>query len=248
MAQTAILIQALKRALKAHGKTYADVAVALDISEASVKRLFAEHSLSLDRLEQICQMMRMDFAGLFRLMDESDVRIKHLSLEQEKQISENLTLLLVTVCVLNRWTLDNITSYYRINELECIQHLAMLDRMKIIELLPKNKIKLLVSPNFAWRENGPIQQFFQKRIAAEYFTTKFVAEDESLIVLNGMLTHASNKEFQRKMLRLAKEFDELNHEDVGQAFDSRNGYTVILAVRGWNYGLFKPLIKPENTK
>jgi len=75
-----------------------------------------------------------------------------------------------------------------------------------------------------------------------------VAEDESLIVLNGMLTHASNKEFQRKMLRLAKEFDELNHEDVGQAFDSRNGYTVILAVRGWNYGLFKPLIKPENTK
>lgn len=243
MAQTASLIQALKRALKAHGKTYADVAQALELSEASVKRLFAEHSLSLERLDQICQLMGMEISDLVRMMDEQSGRIKHLAHEQEKQIADDLALLLITVCVLNRWTMENITAYYHINELECIQHLAFLDRLKIIELLPKNRIKLLVAPNFAWIENGPIQQFFQKRIAAEYFNSKFNDADERLIVLNGMLTHASNAEFQRKMQRLAKEFDELNHEDINQSFADRKGYTAIIALRAWNYGLFQPLLK-----
>jgi hypothetical protein len=38
----------------------------------------------------------------------------------------------------------DITNEYKIKEAECIQKLAQLDRLKIIELLPKNKIKLLV--------------------------------------------------------------------------------------------------------
>jgi len=43
----------LKKQLKAHGKTYADVAELLQLSEASVKRLFAEQSFTLKRLERI---------------------------------------------------------------------------------------------------------------------------------------------------------------------------------------------------
>ena len=33
--------------------------------------------------------------------------------------------------------------------------------MKIIELQPGNRVKMLVAPNFDWIPNGPIQQFFE---------------------------------------------------------------------------------------
>jgi len=177
------------------------------------------------------------------MMNEQQPRLQHLSVEQEKEITQDLVLLLITVSVLNRWTLQEIVTFYRLTENDCIQKLARLDKLKIIELLPKNKIKLLVAPNFSWRENGPIQQFFQEKIAAEYFKTKFKEDDECLVVLNGMLSSQSNGEFQRKLKKLAREFDELNNEDVALPFDQRNGVTVVMAIRNWRYGLFAPLLR-----
>ena len=46
MPQVSPLISTLKKQLKAHGKTYADVAELLQLSEASVKRLFAEQNFT----------------------------------------------------------------------------------------------------------------------------------------------------------------------------------------------------------
>ncbi len=243
MAQTKALLQTLKRALKAQGKTYVDVAETLELTEASVKRLFSEQSFSLSRIDQICQMLGMEISDLVKMMEEHSGKLEHLSKDQEKEICKDLTLLLITVCVLNRWTMQEIIDFYHIDEMECIQKLAYLDRLKIIDLLPKNRIKLKVASNFNWIEGGPIQQFFQERIANEFFNTRFRAEDEHLIVLNGMLSKASNLEFQRKMKRLAKEFEALNQEDTSLDLEQRNGATILLAMRGWNYGLFKPMIK-----
>jgi DNA-binding Xre family transcriptional regulator len=249
MAQTKALIQTLKRALKAQGKTYADVATTLRLTEASVKRLFSEQSFSLSRLDQVCQMLELEITDLVKMMDQQQANLEHLSVEQEREISQDLTLLLITVCVLNRWTMAQITDFYRVDELQCVQKLVYLDRLKIIDLMPKNRIKLKVAPNFSWIDNGPIQQFFQEKIAHEYFTTRFTGEDEQLIVLNGMISKSSQAEFQRKITKLAKEFQDLNQEDVGLDFHQRKGTTVLLAMRGWDYGLFKPMLKTptENT-
>ena len=243
MSQTRELIKTLKSALKAQGKTYADVAVTLGLTEASVKRLFSQQSFTLSRLDQICHLLDMEITDLVQLMNEQQQRLQQLTVAQEKEITANVMLTLVAVCVLNRWTMDDILSYYRISETECIQHLARLDRLKVIELLPKNRIKLLVAPNFSWRENGPIQLFFQKKISQEFFNTHFSRDDECLIVLNGMFSSQSNAELQRKLKRLAREFDLLNNDDAALDLADRNGTTLVLAMRGWQYGLFKPFIK-----
>jgi transcriptional regulator with XRE-family HTH domain len=243
MAQTRELIKTLKTALKAQGKTYADVAVELGLTEASVKRLFSKQSFSLSRLDQVCHLLDMEITDLVQLMNEQQQRLQQLSIEQEKEITNNVTLTLVAVCILNRWTMDDILLYYHISETECIRHLAKLDRLKVIELLPKNRIRLLVAPNFSWRENGPIQLFFQKKISQEFFNTRFSRDDECLIVLNGMFSSQSNAELQRKLKRLAREFDLLNNDDVALDLEKRHGTTLVLALRGWQYGLFQPFIK-----
>ena len=246
MAQTRELIKTLKTALRAQGKTYADVAVELGLTEASVKRLFSQHSFSLERLDRVCHLLDFEISDLVQKMNEQQQRLQQLTVEQEKEITDDVTLTLVAVCVLNRWTMKEILSYYHISANECVRHLARLDRLKVIELLPKNRIKLLVAPNFSWRENGPIQLFFQKKIGQEFFNTQFSGEDECLVVLNGMLSSQSNAEFQRKLKRLAREFDVLNNDDAALDLDQRNGVTLVVAMRGWKYGLFRPIVKARS--
>ena len=51
MPQTNDLLHTLKKLLKRHNKTYVDVAACLQLSEASVKRLFSEQNMSLQRLD-----------------------------------------------------------------------------------------------------------------------------------------------------------------------------------------------------
>jgi len=243
MAQTHHLVNTLKKTLKAHGLTYNDIAQMIDLSEASIKRMFSEKNFTLKRLEQLCQCMNLELSDLLKLMQEEELHLSKLSEEQEKEIANDLTLLLVTVCVLNRWTLEDITAHYKITETEGIRFLAKLDKIKIIELLPKNRIKLLVAPNFAWLENGPIQKFFQSKVEQDFFNTRFNKTNERLFVVNGMLADSSNAVFQKKMEKLIKEFNEQNDADVSLPLDERNGTTVVMAIRQWKYGLFEPMRK-----
>ncbi len=127
MAQTSLIISTLKKTLKSHGKTYADVAKHLGLSEASVKRMFAQQSFSLSRLDAICQMMEMKITELIQQVNDSTARqIDELSDDQEKQLASDLELLLVIISVIYHWTLQDILKTYTFSEAQCIQHLAKL--------------------------------------------------------------------------------------------------------------------------
>jgi len=241
MAQTSELIKTLKQALKAHGKTYAAVARELNLTEASVKRLFWQKNFSLERLDQICHMLDMEISDLVQLMTDQQHQLLQLTVEQEQEVTNDVTLLVVAICALNKWTMKDIVAFYDISEGECFRKLAQLNQLKIIELLPHNQIKLRVAANFSWRENGPIQTFFQEKLGPEILSGRFSRDDECLVVLNGMLSPQSNAEFQRKLKRLAWEFDLLNNDDAPLPLQERGGVTVVMALRGWQYGLLHPL-------
>ncbi len=240
MPQAQKLVSTLKHTLKAHGKTYSQVAAHLGLSEASIKRLFSRGNFSLQRLEQICLLLDMEISDLVQLAQEEDrASLAGLSLEQEQDIVADLELLLVAVCVLNRWTFDELLSYFSFSEHRLINLLMRLDRLKMIDLLPGNRIKLRVAPNFQWQENGPIQRFFLSRLQQDFFASRFDEAHERLLVINGMLAESSLAVFQRKLEQLAREFDALCDSDAGLPFDQRNGITVVLAMRRWRYGLFQ---------
>lgn len=243
MAQVAALVEALKSALKSSRMTYANVAAGLGLSESSVKRKFSRHEFSLSEIDRICTLCSMDISDLVKLMEQQHGRLHALTVDQEREIAADIGLLVVTVCALNRWSFDNIIEFYVFEELELVQMLARLDRLRLIELQPNNRIKLLVAPNFGWLPNGPIEQVFLKVIQQDFFAARFGQEDHELIVLNGMLAPASNAEFRKKMERLAREFELLNLEDTGETFETRRGYTVVLALRDWRYQGFADLLR-----
>jgi hypothetical protein len=246
MAQVTALLAVLKSALKGAKITYVDVASALDLSESSIKRKFSRQDFSLAEVDRLCSLLGMEISELVKLMEEKSGRLQHLGTEQEEEIAQDLGLLLVTVCVLNRWSFAEILDFYSFDESQLIQMMAKLDRLKLIDLLPKNRIKLLIAPNFSWLPRGPIESIFLHAIAQDFFAAQFAMEDHQFIVLNGMLSAESNAEFRRKMERLAREFDVLNQEDSGIPLDQRSGYTALLALRDWNYNLFKPYLNADS--
>ncbi|WP_286238614.1 helix-turn-helix domain-containing protein [Neptuniibacter halophilus] len=243
MAQVSALIDTLKRELKAQGKTYSDVAAQLELSEASVKRLFAEKNFTLQRLESICDLLNMELSELVQQMSKEQFQLTQLTREQEKEIAHDLILLLITVSVISGMTYQDILDTYNIPETECIRKLAQLDRLKIIDLLPGNRVKLLVAPNFHWLPNGPIQQFFQQKVEQDFFSSRFDKANEKLIVSNAILTDSSNAQLQKKMERLLSEFNELMQEDQSAPNHKKHGTTMVLAIRQWQYSLFKKVLK-----
>ncbi len=247
MKQSAALIKVLKRVLKQQGFTYQDVAVQLGLTEASVKRLFSQQQFTLARIEGICQMLALDFSDLLRLLEQEQWQVSLLSEEQEAQLTADLKLLVVAVSALNHWTLPEMLTWFQMSEAECIQKLIKLDRLKLIELLPQNRIKLKVAPNFSWRENGPIQRFFQQQLATDFLHHRFSGKGECFMVLNGMLSAASNQVFQRKLKRLALEFNELVQQDSQLPLAERAGCSVVFALRDWRFGLLQSLLKPQST-
>ncbi len=248
MAQSGPLLQTLKICLRAERKTYADVAHALGLTESSVKRLFACENFSLERLDVVCRMIGMEISDLVQKMQESAQRLQSLSVVQEKELVEDMALLIVTVCAFNRWSLQQIVGFYHISEAECITKLVRLDQLGLIALLPGNRIRLRIAPNFKWRENGPIQSFFRATIGKEFFDTAFQKEGECLLVLNGMLSAPSSAEFRRKLDRLAREFNDLNDSDAALPLEQRTGMTLVMAMRDWEYGLFQHMMRGQPPK
>ena len=240
MAQVSALVSALKASLKAAGVKYTQVADVLQLSESSVKRKFSKKDFSLLELDAICTLAGIQVSDLVRQMEGAQGRLQALTELQEQEIADDLGFLLVSVCVLNRWSFDEVLRFYKFDEPTLVGLLARLDRLGMIELLPNNRIKLLVAPNFGWRPNGPIEKVFLQAIQQDFFATRFDRDDHLLIVLNGMLSPASNRELQRKMERLAREFDQLNQEDASLPLGDKHGATLALALRDWHYRSFKP--------
>lgn len=243
MSQTRALIDTLKRQLRSQGKTYADVAIWLELSEASVKRLFAEQHITLERLECICDQLNLEFSELVQAMQEEVHRLQELTQAQEQSIVDDRELFLVAVCVINGYRFDEIHHQYQLSEAQCTRQLLALERLKLIDLLPGNRIRRRVAANFRWRPGGPIQRFFQQYIATEFFHSHFDSDGEKLMVLNGLLSHAGNAEWQQTMQRLAKEFHALCERESGLPIHQRFGTTSVLAVRQWQSTLFKDVAR-----
>lgn len=232
MAQTTTIIKALKRLLKRHGYRYRDVSQTLQISESRVKFLFSQEDFSLKRMDAICQMMGIEISDVFAEMRDIE-QIKSLTVEQEKELVSDTVLLLVANSVLNLWSFDEIISAYDIEQTELIQHLAKLDRLKLIHLLPHNRIKLLVGRNFSWIKNGPINQYFDEQVRKEFFKARFNQAGDKRMFLVGMLSRESNAIFQRKLDNLSDEFHSLHYEDEKLPTAERFGTSVVVGMRLW---------------
>lgn len=241
MTTSSRIIDTLKRQLKVRGITYKALAERLNLSESAVKHMFSTGNFSLKRLDDVCAVVELDIGGLVDISDSQEPKIEQLSADHEQEIVDDVRLLLVTYCLINYWTFDEIIERYDISPAAGLKYLRQLDRMKVIELQPGDRVRLLVANNFSWRKNGAIEKFFRSRVQTEFFSHHFQDDDSVRIVKNGMLSRKSQVQLIEKLKAMGDLFDDTTWDERKLSATERSGTTMVLAIRQWFFEGFRHL-------
>ena len=238
MSTTADLVAALKKELKTAQMTYADLAQQLGMAESSVKRMLAKGDMPLSRIDAICRALALDFADLARHVADEQPLLKELTQEQERAVVADKKLLLMAICVLSQWTLEQVTTAYRLTEAEGIQYLAQLDSIGIIELRPFNRYRLKLAKTFRWRPHGAVMHYFREHALLDYFAGGFDGPGEGVLLVHGAISRSLAPAFMERMQRVAHDFAQQHLADQKLPQSEREGYTLLLALRSWEFEAF----------
>ena len=241
MSTTADLVLALKKELKAAQMTYADLARDLGMAESSVKRMLAKGDMSLSRIDAMCRALRLDFAELARRVADAQPLLAQLSEAQERAVVADRKLLLVAINVLSQWTLEQMVTHYRLTEAECVKHMVQLDRIGIIELKPLNRYRLKLAKTFRWRPHGPVMSYFREHAALDYFSGRFDGHGEGLLLVHGSVSRSLAPSFLERLQRVAQDFAQQHQADQKLPAKDREGYTLLLAMRSWEFAEFEAM-------
>ncbi len=241
MTTSSRIVATLKRQLKARAMTYRDLAGSLNLSESAVKHMFSTANFSLKRLDELCEVLQLDFGELVSLSEAQEPRIERLPAEFEEEIVADIRFLLIAYCLINYWTFDEILERYDIDRAVAFRYLRRLDQMKIIEVLPGDRVRLLIANNFAWRKNGAMERFFNQRVQTDFFQHDFTVDGSLRIAKNGMLSKKAQGQLREKLKSIGELFDETTWEERKIPAHERHGTTMVLAIRQWIFEGFRDL-------
>jgi transcriptional regulator with XRE-family HTH domain len=238
MAERTLIVTELKRALRERHLTYVDVAQQLEVSVPTVKRLFSSGDFSLERVDRICQLLGLGLSEILERAREHAVPVKQLTNAQEQEIVADPRLLFVTwLVVANRATLEEIVRDYRLTESEVLGCLIRLDRLKVIELQPHNRARLLVSRRFSWRPGGPVQRYIHEKLLREFFASPFSESQDEFVFHGSPVSAETRAKLKRAVQNAARECLDLIEADRSPP-SARSGTAFVLALRPWIYSGF----------
>ena len=242
MSECAQIVAVLKRSLKARGTTYRDLAGAVGLSEASVKRIFASETFSLARLEQICTALGLSIVEVARMAaQQTTPGSQQLTIEQESTLAEDSRLLACFHLLLNGHEAAGIAAELGLSERDLRRLLVKLDAAKLIELQPKLKVRLRTSNVICWRSNGPVRRLYEQQVKQEFLQAEFTGRHESISFASAELSSASAKILTRKAEMLARDFAELAALDASLPDKEKRSMGLLLALRPWVFSMYDGL-------
>jgi transcriptional regulator with XRE-family HTH domain len=242
MGDTNRIILALKRGLRSRGITYAMLAKRIGLSEPSVKRILSRGSLSLPRLERICEATEISLEELVRPVSGAPQETSStLSAAQESALAADPPLLACFYLLTNGHTPRDVAGELHADEKQLRRWLVKLDNLGLVELRARLGARLRVHAPISWREDGPIRRTYEQQVREEFMRSSFLAQDETLKFRSAELSEASRLVFDRKLSRLVADFNELADLDRHLPSREKRSVAVMLACRPWVFSMFDGL-------
>ncbi|WP_415061770.1 helix-turn-helix domain-containing protein [Bdellovibrio sp.] len=244
MSQIDQFLNSLKRSLKAKNILYRDLAKALGLSESSVKRILSNKSLSLERLEEICRVADLSFSEVVKSANlEEASQVVTLTDEQEKALAENARLLHYYMMLQEGKTPQKIEREYQITSSESKKYLFQLDRLNLIELHPRDKVKFKRQGFLRFHRDGPVGKALFEQTKSSYLNYDFRTEDYIRFSLL-KISPPSLAKYKTKLERILIEMQE------EARFESEHNVSVVdtgllLAFRPWQYSYMGAIKKKE---
>jgi hypothetical protein len=234
-------VDALKRSVRARGLTYAALARRLQLSEASVKRMFSRGTFTLARIEEVLAAANLDLYEVARMTRGASDGATLLTHEQEVGLAKDERLLALFWLVLNGWRFEEILEDFAITRTELTVAFARLEKLKLIEWGPRERVRLLIPRDFAWRPGGPAKKAYARRAMAEFLQARFDAPLELIRFEPRELSAESAAALKRKLERVLAEFSECAEADSALPPGSRVGIALLVACRPWEFSAINAL-------
>ena len=106
---------------------------------------------------------------------------------------------------------------------------------------PLNRYRLKLAKAFRWRPHGPVMNFFREHAVLDYFAGGFEGADEGLMLVHGSISRAVAPSFLDRLQRVAQDFSQQHLADQKLGAKDREGYTLVLAMRSWEFEAFTQL-------
>lgn len=245
MSQIDKFLESLKRALKAKNVLYRDLAKSLNLSESSIKRILSNKSLSLDRLEEICKIADLSFADIVRAAHlEETSQTFTLTDEQEKALAGNVRLLHYYMMLQEGKSTQKIEKEYDLDSGEAKKYLFQLDRLKLIELHPRDKVKIKNHGFLRFHRDGPVGKAMFEQAKHNYLNYDFRPEDYIRFSYI-KLSPANLAKYKQKLERLMLEMQEEARYEVEHNGTQVNDTGVLLSFRPWQCSYMGAIKKRE---
>lgn len=235
------IVETLKKVLKARGMTYAELAKKLHVSTPTVKRLFSEQSFTLERLEQVLQVLEMDLYEVAKMSRGANGVGGELSHEQEAALARDARLFSIFWLITNEWRFDEIAAEFRLSAAQLTTFYARLDKAGLVDWRPGNVARLKVPKHYVWRRGGPLRKAYGLRVINEFMRARFDSPVDAFHFEALELTNESAVVLKRRLERVATEINELVEADATAPAKRRVALGVLLAARPWTISIVDTL-------
>lgn len=204
------VIAALKKILRSRGITYAELAKKLNLSESGTKKIFSGRDCSFRRLSQISKVLGFRVSDLLDEVENAQMtRVRFSEVQQQYFLKNRSTFGFFVKLVVERRSVDQIKSEFRLSDSQTFKLLKKLDELGLIQLLPKNAIKL--PPLSLVKDFGPgpllsqVYQDWSRGLASDLADPKNQASGQ-FIIRCFQMKDETYRELLGRLLELEKEF------------------------------------------
>lgn len=158
------LVETIKQVMKERGFIYKDLCEPLQLSESSIKRLFSRMSFSIDQVIEIVAAIGLTMPELSALAFQNQSKFHQYTPEQDQLLGENPIVFYVFVRLLVGFKPNEINKELNLGENRMLKILNRLDSAKLIELLPRGRVKVRVKGPFQHINGGSFRKVFFPRV------------------------------------------------------------------------------------
>lgn len=170
--ETALLLAALRRALRGAGWTQARLAVELGVGTATVKRWLHGRGLGVQMLARLSALAGTSLAGLAEDSRSVAQEEDHLTLAQEEALTQDTNLSTIFFLIVNGWPPSEATEGFHISPEVVERHVTRLERLALIDRLPGGRVRSRVSPAHAW-QRAPMRRHFERNLKRLFFAIDY---------------------------------------------------------------------------
>lgn len=190
------IMASLREHASAKGYTQIVLAKKLNVSLPTLKRWLAGKAVTLENLKRLADSVGVSFVDLAAAVEDKEGTRLQYTIEQEEQLAKNPELLAFFDYLIRGYSPMNVQKKFLLSTVFLERCLSRLDKLGLIDWLPKNKAALKFVGEPQWRKGGPLAKRFGDQIRSEFLSShntifeKFVLHDylpEDRIKIEGKL-------------------------------------------------------------